>query len=207
VFLFACKINITDYISVMTEITGKNEKINPIPLPIESFVLHWGDLGGSWGVNRSISQIHAFLYLAERPLSADEIATQLDMARSNVSNSLRELLSWKLVRRVPIKGDRREHFEAEIDVWKVAMLIAAGRKSREIDPAIEVLKQCTIAADQDENVSKVARQRLHAMLEFTTSVDRWYGQMLSMSHTKREMILRLGSKIASFLPANKRRNS
>ena len=188
----------------MTEITEITDKGNSIPQPIELFVLQWGDLGGSWGVNRSISQIHAFLYLAESPLTADQIAVQLDMARSNVSNSLRELLSWKLVRRIPIKGDRREHFEAEIDVWKIAMLIAAGRKSREIDPALEALKQCTIAADQDESVSKVARQRLHAMLDFTNSVDHWYVQMLSMSHAKRDIILRLGSKIASFLPVGKK---
>ena len=187
----------------MTEISEYEENISELPAPLETFILQWGEMGGSWGVNRSISQIHAFLYLAEKPLTAEDIAAQLGMARSNVSNSLKELLTWKLLRRVPIKGDRREHFEAETDVWKIAMLIAAGRKLREIDPALEALRHCTKDADQDESVSPIARQRLRAMLEFTTSVDRWYEQMQAISPAKRDMILKMGAKIASFIPLRK----
>ena len=93
----------------MTEISV-HEKM---PSVLEQFVLHWGDMGGQWGVNRSVSQIHALLYLSERPLTAEEIADGLGLARSNVSNSIKELQAWNLIRRVPIKGDRREHFEAE----------------------------------------------------------------------------------------------
>ncbi len=192
---------VISYVSVMTESTEHTKQT--LPVPLETFILQWGDMGSSWGVNRSISQIHAFLYLAEKPLTAEDIADQLGMARSNVSNSLRELLTWKLIHRVPIRGDRREHFEAETDVWKIAMLIAAGRKQREIDPALESLKSCAAEADNDPEVSPEARKRLHAMLDFTRSVDHWYGQMLAMPHSKREMILRLGSKIASFLPGRK----
>src|ERR1700721_1811059 len=120
----------------MTEISV----IRKLPPAIEQFVLHWGDMGGQWGVNRSVSQIHALLYLAERPLTADDIAATLGMARSNVSNSIKELLAWNLIRRVPIKGDRRDHFEAETDIWQVFLRIAVGRKEREIDPPIAVLK-------------------------------------------------------------------
>src|SRR5256884_2594847 len=108
----------------MTEIT---EKTGKLPDAAERFVLHWGDMGGQWGVNRSVSQIHALLYLSERPLTADEIADTLGLARSNVSNSIKELLGWNLIRRVPIRGDRRDHFEAETDVWEVFMRVAAGR--------------------------------------------------------------------------------
>src|SRR5438874_3959623 len=132
-------------ISVMTEITEKTSKL---PSAAERFVLHWGEMGGQWGVNRSVSQIHALLYLSERPLTADEIADTLGLARSNVSNSIKELLGWNLIRRVPIRGDRRDHFEAETDVWEVFLRIAAGRKEREIDPAIAVLKACSADAER-----------------------------------------------------------
>ncbi|HEV7259441.1 MAG TPA: MarR family transcriptional regulator [Bosea sp. (in: a-proteobacteria)] len=184
----------------MTEITDTKDRL---PAPLETFVLQWGDLGGQWGVNRSISQIHAFLYLAERPMIAEEIAESLDMARSNVSNSLKELLAWNLIRRVPMRHDRRDHFEAETNVWEIAARIAAGRKQREIDPALAALRSCIEAADKDPKVSAVARQRLHDMLDFTAALDRWYGQMLSIPTGKRDMLIRLGAKIASFLPGGK----
>src|SRR6202171_3622053 len=127
-----------------------------LPPAIEHFVVHWGDRGGQWGVNRSVSQIHAVLYLAEAPMTADDIAATLDMARSNVSNSLKELLAWNLIRRVPIKGDRRDHFEAETDIWQIFLRIAMGRKEREIDPAIAVLKSCVAETERDPAVTEVA---------------------------------------------------
>src|ERR1044072_297569 len=107
-------------ISVMTEIRTESRPLAPA---IERFVLHWGDMGSQWGVNRSVSQIQALLYLSERPLTAEEIASKLGLARSNVSTSIRELMAWDLIRRVPVKGDRREHFEAETDLWEIAMRI------------------------------------------------------------------------------------
>ena len=121
----------------MTEITDKSGKL---PETVERFILHWGDMGGQWGVNRSVSQIHALLYLSERPLTAEDIADALGLARSNVSNSIRELMAWDLIRRVPVKGDRRDHFEAETDLWEIALRIAAVRKEREIDPAVDALQ-------------------------------------------------------------------
>src|SRR3954463_16595525 len=116
----------------MTEITAES-RLAPA---VEHFVLHWGDMGGQWGVNRSVAQIHALLYVSERPLTAEDIADTLGMARSNVSNSMRELLAWKLIRRVPVLGDRRDHYEAETDLWQMVSRIAQGRKEREIDPAV-----------------------------------------------------------------------
>jgi len=184
----------------MTEITDDTGKF---PAPLEAFVLQWGDLGGQWGVNRSISQIHALLYLAEKPLTAEDIAETLSMARSNVSNSLKELLAWNLIRRVPVRQDRRDHYEAETDVWEIAARIAAGRKQREIDPALTALRGCIAAAEDDPKISSVARQRLQAMLDFTAALDRWYGQMLSIPQGKRDMLLKLGAKIAAFLPGGK----
>jgi DNA-binding transcriptional regulator GbsR (MarR family) len=184
----------------MTEITAINAKI---PQAVEDFILHWGDLGSQWSVNRSVSQIHALLYLSEQPLTAEDIAETLGLARSNVSNSIKELMNWNLIRRAPIKGDRRDHFEAETDVWEIATRIAAGRKQREIDPALLALQTCSAKAEQDPKVSATVRKRLKAMHEFTQSVDRWYGQMLGLSRGKRELLIKLGSKIASFIPGGK----
>src|ERR1700755_2544256 len=113
------------YISVMTEITVKRERGPPA---VEQFVLRWGDMGGEWGVNRSVAQIQALLYLSERPLTAEDIADTLGMARSNVSNTLRELLAWKLIHRVPMLGDRRDHYAAETDLWQMTRKVAQGRK-------------------------------------------------------------------------------
>lgn len=187
----------------MTEISEDSGAPPGLPPSVEAFVLQWGDLGGKWGVNRSVSQIHAFLYLSDRPLTAEEIAEGLGMARSNVSTSLKELLAWNLIRRVPIRGDRRDHFEAETDVWEIASRIVAGRKSREIDPALAALRACVAQADSDPVVHDIARKRLHAMLDFTTAVDRWYEQMMAVPRAKRDLILRLGSKITSLLPSGK----
>jgi DNA-binding transcriptional regulator GbsR (MarR family) len=186
----------------MTEITDKPAPLAPA---IERFVLHWGDMGGQWGVNRSISQIHALLYLSERPLTAEEIAETLALARSNVSNSIKELQSWNLIRRVPVKGDRREHFEAETDVWEMFIRIAVGRKEREIDPAISALKFCLSAADADPKVHAVAHKRLKDMLEFVETMETWHAQMLTVPKSKLAVLIRLGARIVNLLPGGKAR--
>jgi DNA-binding transcriptional regulator GbsR (MarR family) len=185
----------------MTEITKFDEKTRPRELPpaIERFVLHWGDMGGKWGVNRSVSQIHALLYLSDRPLTAEDIAEMLGLARSNVSNSIKELQAWNLIRRVPIKGDRREHFEAETDVWEMFARIAAGRKEREIDPAVAALRACVAEAEGDPKIHPVASERLKAMLEFVEGMDRWYAQMLTVPKSQIVALIRLGTRIVKFL--------
>jgi DNA-binding transcriptional regulator GbsR (MarR family) len=186
----------------MTEITDNRK---PLPISVERFVLHWGEMGGQWGVNRSVSQIHALLYLSERPLTADEIADTLGLARSNVSNSIKELLGWSLIRRVPIRGDRRDHFEAETDIWEMFLRIAAGRKEREIDPAVAVLKSCASDADRDPSVPAAARERLAAMLAFLEMMDRFYTQMLAVPKPQIASAIRLGAKVLNFLPGAKRK--
>ncbi|HEV2747602.1 MAG TPA: MarR family transcriptional regulator [Allosphingosinicella sp.] len=180
----------------MTEITVESRKLAPA---VERFILHWGDMGGQWGVNRSVAQIHALLYLAERPLTAEEIADTLGMARSNVSNSLRELGGWKLVRRVPVFGDRRDHFEAETDLWEMVTRIAQGRKEREIDPAAAALRACLAEAEGDPRVSPVARKRLGEMENFISIVNRWYDQMQHVPAPKIMALMRMGAKVASLV--------
>ena len=184
----------------MTETTDIAERLHPA---VERFVLHWGDMGGQWGVNRSVSQIHALLYLSEAPLTAEDIAAKLGLARSNVSNSIKELLSWDLIRRVPQRGDRREHYEAEADVWEMVLRIAKGRKAREIDPALAMLRTSVAAAAGDPTMHPIATARLKAMLAFTESVDTWYGQMLGVPKAKLAIALRLGAKIMALIPAGR----
>jgi len=184
----------------MTEITEKNARLAET---VERFVLHWGDMGGQWGVSRSVSQIHALLYLSERPLTAEEIAAKLGLARSNVSTSIRDLMARDLIRRVPVKGDRREHFEAETDLWEVAMRIAAVRKERELDPALDALRACVADADRDPKLNPVAAKRLKDMLAFVDTLDRWYAQMLTVPKSKLATLIRLGTRVVSLLPLGK----
>jgi DNA-binding transcriptional regulator GbsR (MarR family) len=180
----------------MTEITGKKK----LPVAVERFILHWGDMGDQWGVNRSVSQIHGLLYLAEQPMTAEDIAETLGMARSNVSNSIKELLAWNLIRRVPILGDRRDHFEAETDILEVASRIAARRKERELDPAIAALRSCVTDAAEDPAISPVASKRLKEMLAFTELADRWFMQMLTVPRPRLVALMKLGEKIVNLLP-------
>ena len=179
----------------MTETTTESK----LPLAVERFILHWGDMGGQWGVNRSVAQIHALLYLAERPMTAEDIAETLGMARSNVSNSLKELAGWKLVRRVPQLGDRRDHFEAETDLWEMVTRIAQGRKEREIDPAAAALRACLADAEGDPRISPVARKRLAEMDDFVRTLNRWYDQMLGVPAPKIMALIRMGAKVASLV--------
>ena len=188
----------------MTEMT---EPRIELPHAVQQFVLNWGTLGDRWGVNRSVSLIHALLYASERPLTADEIADTLALARSNVSNSIKELLAWNLIRRVPIRGDRRDHFEAETDIWEMFLRIAAGRKEREIDPALAVLKACTADAERDGAVSPTARARLKDMLGFIEMMERWYAQMLAVPKPQIATAIRLGAKVLNFLPGGRKKRA
>ncbi len=185
----------------MTEMA---ENTTALPKAVEHFVLQWGDLGGQWGVNRSVAQIHALLFLAERPMTAEDISTHLGLARSNVSNSIRELIGWKLIRRVPVFGDRRDHYEAEGDLWQMLTCIAQGRKEREIDPAIASLRQVLALADDDPKVSKVARSRLHELNDFVTTLDTWFGQMITLQPSTLMRLIRLGSRVANLLGAGRK---
>jgi DNA-binding transcriptional regulator GbsR (MarR family) len=184
------------HISVMTEITVSTKRL---PHAVEQFVLRWGDMGGQWGVNRSVAQIQALLFLSERPLTAEDIAETLGMARSNVSNSLRELIAWKLIRRAPVLGDRRDHYEAEADLWQILTRIAQGRKEREIDPAVAALRHVLEAADGDPTISKVALARLHEMNTFVATLDEWFGQMLAVPPSTLMSLIKLGSKVVGLL--------
>ena len=186
----------------MTEIT---EAYVTLPRPVQDFVLQWGFLGDRWGVNRSVSQIHALLYASERPLSSEEIAEALGIARSNVSSSLRELLAWGIIRSIPVRGDRRTYYEAETDLWTLVSRIAAGRKARELDPAAVALRQCLESAQGDAAVSPVVERRLREMLEFVERTGRWYEQMIQLPAAQVSALMKLGGGIVRLLDKTRSR--
>lgn len=140
----------------------------------QRFVLHWGEMGARWGINRTVAQIHALLYIVETPLDAEEIAKTLAVARSNVSTSLRELLSWSIVKVVHILGQRKDHYTCDLDVWEMMRRIAAHRKQREIDPAIDALRACI---EESRTDARYPRQRFQEALEFFEAIDAWYGAL------------------------------
>ncbi|HEX8533433.1 MAG TPA: GbsR/MarR family transcriptional regulator [Allosphingosinicella sp.] len=167
---------------------------------VKAFILHWGEMGTQWGVNRSVSQIHALLYLSDRPLAADEIVEQLGLARSNVSTGLKELQGYGIVRRVHVEGDRRDHFVAETDLWDMLMRITAERKRREIDPTIALLAELSERLKQDQTAPRHVRERITRMHEFISTLGNWYEQVRGLPKPTLVTLMKLGAKVARFIP-------
>jgi DNA-binding transcriptional regulator GbsR (MarR family) len=143
----------------------------------KKFILHWGEMGSRWGINRTLAQIHALLYLSPEPLTAEEIAKTLSVARSNVSTSLRELQSWGIVRAVHVLGDRRTHFQCMKDVWEMFQVILEQRKRREIDPTLAVLRSSVAELEKGGPGDAYVRQRLLEMLEFFETITALYQEL------------------------------
>ena len=146
----------------------------------EKFVLHWGEMGTRWGINRTVAQIHALLYLSPKPLNAEEISDTLAVARSNVSNSLRELQNWGLAKIVHVLGDRRDHFETLKDVWAMFQIILRERKRREVDPSLALLRGALTEKPVDET-DKYTQQRMTALLDFFETTSACYDQLGELS--------------------------
>jgi DNA-binding transcriptional regulator GbsR (MarR family) len=164
----------------------------------QKFILHWGEMGTRWGVNRTVSQIHALLYLAGRPLPAEEIAETLGVARSNVSTSLRELQNWGLVKVVHVMGDRRDHFHALQELWDIARVIVEERKKRELDPTLTVLRECVMELEDHPEDAPIT-ERIRAALEFVEEMSRWVDEMKRLSPETVKKLLRLGGTIQKLL--------
>ena len=167
---------------------------------MEKFILHWGEMGTRWGVNRTVAQIHALLYVADKPLHAEEIAQILSVARSNVSTSIRELQSWGIVRVVPVLGDRRDHFESLTDVWEMFRIIMDQRKKREVDPTLTVLRQCvTEATESKDRRDGQTGQRLKELLHFVETMSAWYTQIRALPQGAMVKFVKLGAKMPKML--------
>jgi DNA-binding transcriptional regulator GbsR (MarR family) len=165
---------------------------------VSRFVLHWGEMGSRWGVNRTMSQIHALLFITGRPMHAEEIVEALDVARSNVSTSLRELQGWGLVRLVHLSGDRRDHYETSTHVWELMRTIVKERQRREINPTIGVLQQLLAdpAVRQEPAAVKV---RLEQTLDLLETLTVWSEEMLKLDTETLTQVLKLGARIKKLL--------
>ena len=166
----------------------------------KAFILHWGEMGTQWGVNRSVSQIHALLYLSEKPQTADAIVEALGLARSNVSTGLKELQGYGIVRRVHVEGDRRDHFVAETDLWEMLMRIAAERKRREIDPTITLIQELAARLADDPDAPPLVRERVARMHEFMATLGTWYDQVRVLPKPTLVALMKLGGRVARLLP-------
>lgn len=155
-------------------------------------VLHWGEMGVRWGVSRTVAQIHALLYLRGRPMHAEEIAAILQVARSNVSVSLRELHNWDLVKVVHLAGDRRDHFETAQDPWDLLRIIVRERKEREFDPTVEFLRDC-VASREFAREGAATQKRLRETLNLMQALSSWSEQMLAMDNPVLKRLVRLGA--------------
>ena len=163
------------------------------------YIVHWGEMGSRWGINRSVAQIHALLYLATTPLHADEIGETLGIARSNVSVGVKELLAWDLVQVTHTLGDRRDFFVAQRDPWEVIRVIVEGRKRREIDPTLVFLRDCVTEMENDTETPVEVRERIAGQLEFLETLTRWYDSIKSMPRKTLLKMMRLGQKIAKVI--------
>jgi len=172
-------------------------EITPV---MRKFILHWGEMGNKWGINRSVAQIHALLYLAGTALTADEIVTHLEIARSNVSMSLKELSGWGLIRTVHRTGDRKEHFETHYDVWELFRIIMIERQKREIDPTVRILEECVDESAANEAKADPERHaRLVAMQDFMQLSASWGRRTASLSSSKMRKLAKHGDTVFRLL--------
>ena len=179
----------------MTDKTAK-----PTLTPIqERFVVTWGEMGAKWGINRTVAQIHALLFLSPRPLHAEEIAATLGVARSNVSTSLRELQGWGIVRVAHILGDRRDHFESMKDVWEMFRVIVDERKKREADPVLAMLREAAADAKKPGAADPYTRERLADMLQFFELMITWAEQTRKLPTAAVVRIVKMGDKLGKLL--------
>lgn len=166
------------------------------------FVLHWGEMGNRWGVNRTVAQVHALLYLSEEPLTAEDIADVLSVARSNVSTSLRELQNWELVQSTHQLGDRRDFFSTSHDVWQLFLTVLQQRVEREIEPTIAALGRLAIEARVEKQPEVTAR--IASMHMFLQEIHNWYQQMANLPPGTLRSLISLGADVTKWLPGRRK---
>jgi DNA-binding transcriptional regulator GbsR (MarR family) len=176
--------------------------LNPVA---QKFILHWGEMGTKWGINRTVAQVHALLFLSPHPLPADEISTTLSVARSNVSTSLRELQGWGIVSLVHVLGDRRDHFQTTKDVWEIFRTVSEERKRREIDPTLRVLAECVHEIKAPPAGDPYTRERLESMLDFLTIMSGLFEEILRMPVGALKGVGKLRGKVITLLGSDKKK--
>jgi DNA-binding transcriptional regulator GbsR (MarR family) len=170
-----------------------------LPPIAQKFILHWGQMGTRWGINRTVAQVHALLFLSQVPMPADEISTTLAVARSNVSTCLRVLQGWGIVRVVHVLGDRRDHFESIKDVWEIFRIVSEERKRREIDPTLRILAECVAESKANPHSDAYTRERLESMLEFLTAMTGLFDEILRIPTGALKGVVKLRGKVITLL--------
>src|SRR5688500_12704743 len=165
----------------------------------EKFILHWGEMGARWGINRTVAQVHALLFLSPKPLNAEELTETLGVARSNISNSIRELQGWGIVKLVHVMGDRRDHFEAMKDPWEMFRIVLDGRKKREIDPTLAMLREALDDLQGEKHKDYYTTERLRALQEFFETTAGWYDQVSKWPTSSLVKFMKLGDRILKVL--------
>ncbi len=172
---------------------------------MKEFILHWGEMGTRWGVNRTVAQVHALLYLSPEPLAAEEIADSLSVARSNVSTSLKELQNWNLVQTDSRMGDRREYFRTTADVWTLFLTVVDQRVEREIIPTMTMLRRLVTQDRAERPAQPIVTARITAMQLFLEELHGWYAQIKKLPPASLHSLISIGSGITRFLPKSSRR--
>jgi DNA-binding transcriptional regulator GbsR (MarR family) len=175
---------------------NKSRKLGPVQ---QKFILHWGEMGARWGINRTVAQVHALLFLSPTPLNAEEIAATLGVARSNVSTSLRELQGWRIVRVTHMLGDRRDHFESLKDVWEMFRIIVDERQKREADPTLAMLREAVADTKKSGAADAYTRERLGDLLQFFELSTAWVDQTRKLPTAAVVRMLKAGDKLAKLL--------
>ncbi len=189
--------------SVHTEMSDTTKtSLTPVA---QKFILHWGEMGTKWGINRTVAQVHALLFLSPHPVPADEISTTLSVARSNVSTSLRELQGWGIVRVVHVLGERRDHFETTKDVWEIFRTVSEERKRREIDPTLRVLAECVQELKAGPQAEAYTRERLESMLDFLTIMTGLFEEILRMPVGALKGVGKLRGRVITLLGSEKQK--
>jgi DNA-binding transcriptional regulator GbsR (MarR family) len=165
----------------------------------QKFIIHWGEMGSRWGINRAIAQIHALLYISPKPLTAKEISDTLGIARSTVSTGLRELQSWGIVKVIHMLGDRRDYFEVIGDVWEMFRAVINERKRREIDPALNVLRETVAELEQNGSKDLITQEKMTEMLEVFETIAQLYDQVDKLSTPTIVKIAKSGETISRIL--------
>jgi len=187
----------------MTDLPQQSRsKLTPVA---QKFILHWGEMGTKWGINRTVAQIHALLFISPAPIPADDIAETLAVARSNVSTSLRELQGWGIVRVVHVLGDRRDHFETAKDVWEIFRTVSEERKRREIDPTLKVLGECVEELKSTPQSDAYTLERLQSMLDFLTIMTGLFDEVLRMPAGALKGVGKLRGKVITLLGTDKKK--
>lgn len=169
-----------------------------LPPLTQSFVLHFGEMGRSWGFNRTVGQIYALLFLSPEPVHADQIVDSLGFSRSNVSMGLKKLQGWNLIRLVHLAGDRRDHFATPDDLWAILRTLVEERKKREVDPTLSVLRELMMQTASGEN-EKSAHKRMGDMLGLIETLTRWYEDVKRMDNQRLMELLALGAQVQKVL--------